>query len=395
MQFIITAMRQHELHIFAIDATSEDEAIARAKTQGYAVLKAEQKKQLIDLSGLVRKEFPHTQFNQGLLSLIKAGLSLVESIEALAEKEARAESSRVIKKLLGHLYEGLTFSAALEKQPEVFPAIYIATIRANERTGSLVEAIERYIAYRAQVDEVRKKIVSASIYPAVIMGVGGLVILFLLFYVIPKFSTVFEDMGDRIPAMSRYLLNWGKFVETNGSSVFLFLGLVIVGIFVLFGQASVRALIGRQFNKIPSIGDFTKLYQLSRFYRTMGMLLKAGIPVVTALGMIEGLLPESFRNNLQQVKTHIKEGVSMSQAFERNGLTTAVSSRMLRVGEKTGQMGEMMERIAVFYEADVAEKIDWFVRLFEPILMIVIGVIIGVVILLMYAPIFELAGSVQ
>jgi general secretion pathway protein F len=147
--------------------------------------------------------------------------------------------------------------------------------------------------------------------------------------------------------------------------------------------------------RLPRLGEYVRIYQLARFYRTLGMLLRGGIPIVPALDMVMGLLPTAMRPQLEAARADIRDGQSLSVAFDTRGLSNPVSLRMLRVGERTGQMGEMMERIAAFFDDDIAEAIDWFIRLFEPILMIVMGVVIGVIVLLMYAPIFELAGSIQ
>ena len=335
------------------------------------------------------------QFNQSLLILLRAGLSVVEAIATLAERESRADARRILEDLREQLGTGLSLSAAFERHPEIFPALYVAGVRANERSGGLIEAIERFIVYRAQADTLRKRIVGAAIYPSLILAVGMLVILFLLLYVIPRFSQVFEDLGDRIPPMSRALLAWGRFVHEHG---LLVLGCVVGAVALvvaLMRQAPVRAALMRRLQRIPHLGETIKTYQLARFYRALGLLQQAGIPILQALDMVSGLLPASMLADLQGARRDIGEGRSISAAFEANGLTTVVALRLLRVAERTGQMGEMLERTAVFHEDDIAQAIEWFVRLFEPLLMIVIGLVIGVVVLLMYAPIFELAGSLQ
>jgi general secretion pathway protein F len=277
----------------------------------------------------------------------------------------------------------------------VFPPIYVATIRANEKTGALAEAIERFIHYRSQIDLVRKRVTAAAIYPSLILAVGGLVILFLLLYVVPRFAQVFDDLGDRIPAMSRLLLQWGQLVHEHGLAVLLVLCAVPLAVLLLLARPEVRAWLGRAVTRIPRIGEFVRVYQLARFYRTLGMLLRAGIPAVPALSMVTALLPMSLRAALDEARHEVEEGRSLSMALDAHRLATPVSLRMMRVGERTGQMGEMMERIAAFHDDDVAQTIDWFVRLFEPLLMVALGVIIGVIVLLMYAPIFELAGAIQ
>jgi general secretion pathway protein F len=145
----------------------------------------------------------------------------------------------------------------------------------------------------------------------------------------------------------------------------------------------------------PALGERIRIYQLARFYRSLGMLLRGGMPAVASLELVSGLLPGALSQQLGTATQLIREGTPISQAMEKTGLTSAVSARMLRVGERTGQMGEMMERIALFYDNEISQWIDWFVKLFEPLLMAFIGLVIGFIVVVMYFPIFELAGSIR
>lgn len=342
-----------------------------------------------------RPRFPLLLFTQELHALLRSGISLVEAIETLAEKESRAETRAALQRLLSALYEGKPFSQALQALPESFPELYVATVRASERTGDLPEALQRYVTYQTQIDVVRKKLVSASIYPAILVSVGGLVTLFLLGYVVPRFSHVYEDMGDDIPFVSRLLMQWGQLMDANGA---LMGGLFVAGV-VLLGwwlvQPSTHARILRAFRAIPAMGERVRVYQLTRFYRTLGMLLSGGISIVPALGMVSGLLDPELRGRMDTATRMIREGRSISTAMDACGLTTPVSLRLLRVGERSGQMGEMMERIAAFHDEELARWVEWFTKTFEPLLMAVIGIVIGGIVVLMYLPIFELAGSIQ
>jgi len=162
-----------------------------------------------------------------------------------------------------------------------------------------------------------------------------------------------------------------------------------------FSRPTLRAWIARQLWRLPGLGEPLRIFQLTRFYRTVGMLLSGGIPVVTALEMAGGLLQPELRLRLVSAGASIREGQSVSQAMERAGLVTPVALRMLRVGEKSGRMGEMMEAIATFHEEETSRFVDWFTRLFEPILMAVIGLVIGIIVVMLYLPIFELAGSLE
>ena len=395
MRFSVKGMRAGEgLTALSFDAANEIDATRQAELQGYAVLAVSAPGGLAWFArGSAR--FPLVLFSQELLALLDAGLPLVEAVETLAEKEHRPEVKRAITQVIAQLYEGKTLSQALEQFPQSFPALYIATVRAAERTGDLSAALGRYIAYQTQLDRVKKQLVSASIYPVLLVSVGGLVTLFLMGYVVPKFSRIFDDIGGNIPLLSRLLIQWGMFMEAHALQI----GLSVLGglaaTIYLARLPETKRWLGRQLWSVPALGERMRVYQLARFYRTVGMLLNGGIPIVTALEMVEGLLHPTLRGLLQHAARDIREGKPTSQAMEAHHLTTPVSLRMLRVGERTGRMGEMMERIAGFYDEEMARWVDWFTRLFEPILMALIGVIIGGIVVLMYMPIFDLAGSIQ
>ncbi len=395
MQYAVRAVHRMRSVSIAIEAPDVLDARRQAESQGYAVVDVKPAEASWRAGLATRSAFPLLQFNQSLLILLKAGLPVVEAIETLADRESRDDAKQVLLRVHEQLRVGLSFSAALEAQPAVFPALYIASVRANEQTGALTEAIERFIVYRAQADQMRKRIIGASIYPLMILGVGALVIAFLLLYVVPRFSTVFQDMGDRIPLMSRLLLQWGQFANAHGLKLVVAAVLVIGAAAFALGRAPVRMAIARLVQRAPRIGQYVRVYHLARFYRALGMLLQAGIPIVTALDMVTGLLPLSMHPALGAARRDIGEGRATSSAFDLHGLTTAVSLRLLRVAERTGQLGEMLERSAAFHDEDISQAIEWFIRLFEPLLMIGIGIVIGFVVLLMYAPIFELAGSLQ
>src|SRR6202048_4121650 len=164
-------------------------------------------------------KIPLVIFSQELVALLDAGLSLVESIEALTEKEVNASVRRPLEQILGRLYEGQTLGAALAEHPTTFPYLYVATVRASERTGSLREAITRFITYQQQIDALRKTLVNASIYPAVLLGAGLLVMLFLMGYVVPRFSAIYEELGSDLPFASRLLLQWGEMFEAHTMTV--------------------------------------------------------------------------------------------------------------------------------------------------------------------------------
>jgi general secretion pathway protein F len=271
----------------------------------------------------------------------------------------------------------------------------VSTVRASEKTGDLGEALTRYIAYQTQVDVVRKKVVHASIYPLLLIGAGSLVTIFLMAYVVPRFSRIYEDLGTNLPFLSRMLLRWGKLLQTDGPLVLAVLAVAVVALVYFGRRPATRDWVMRRLWRLPAAGERMRIYQLARFYRTLGMLLRGGTPIGQALIMVSDLLQPELRLRLQGAAKQIREGRSISFAMEAHQLTTPVALRMLRVGERTGQMSDMMERIAGFFDEEMARWVEWFTRLFEPLLMAVIGLVIGFIVVLMYLPIFELAGSLQ
>ena len=378
-----------------LDARDARDANEQAEAQGYMVVGVRPARGLLLPQSLGTARFPLVLFTQELLALLHSGISLLEAIETLTEKETRGATATVLAGLAQRLKQGQSFSASLQAFPQTFPDLYVATVRASERSGGLPEALGRYVAYQTQLDGVKKHLVSASIYPAILIVVGGLVCMFLLGYVVPRFSHIYEDIGGDLPWLTRLLMAWGAFVEKRGVLLLGVLAAAVVALVVWLRQPSAKLLIGRQLERIPALGERARAYQLTRFYRTVGMLLAGGTPVTQALGMVSGLLNQQLRQRLELATRSIREGQPISVSLHAQLLTTPVALRMLRVGERTGRMGEMMERIAVFHEEELARWVERFTRIFEPLLMALIGVVIGGIVVLMYFPIFELAGSMH
>lgn len=376
----------------AIDAV---DAERQAVAQGHAVLSVAHAPFMSRFQSSSTVRFPLLLFSQELLSLLSSGISIVEAIETLTEKEHRPAVRATLQRIVAGLREGKPFSATLEDAPQSFPPLYAATIRASERTSGLGEALTRYIAYASQLETLRGRLVSAAVYPALLVAVGSLVILFLMGYVVPRFSHIYEDMGGNLPLLSRLLLQWGLAVEHYWP---LLLGLV-AALGMVFMQGSVRRVVAQRLVRlmwrIPAVGERMRVFQLTRMYRTLSMLLLGGIAIVPALDMVTGLLSSTLQTRLINVTKNIREGNTISQAFETGGLTTAVASRMLQVGERAGNMGEMMERIATFHDEEMARWAEWATRLFGPILMLLMGLLIGVIVVLMYLPIFQLTESIR
>ncbi|HEX5804281.1 MAG TPA: type II secretion system F family protein [Azospira sp.] len=399
MRFEITAYRQGEgVTSLQIDAANADEAGHAALRQGFEPVAV---RQIGRWNLLRRKEaaFDLLLFSQELRSLLAAGLSLSESLGALSRNEPAGGKRRLLDALIRRLREGQSFSAVLREFPALFPPLYLALTAASEQTGDLGGALARFVDYRGRMDTVKKRVQSAAIYPALLLGVGTLVIVFLMTYVVPRFSRVYADLGGELPLMSRLLLQWGALVESHGLPILGALALAVAATLWLLRRRRVTAagawhrLLG--WPPLAPLRLRFRAYALARFYRTLGLLLQGGIPVSTALGMAEELLDEEMRTALVLALADIRAGGALSTALQRAGLAPPVAADLLRIGEKTGDMGDKMIHIADFHDDETARWADWFMRLFEPLLMLVIGLFIAFVVVLLYMPIFELAGSVQ
>jgi general secretion pathway protein F len=401
MRFNVHALdAAQQVVALTLDAPNAAAARELAAGRGLSVFSVEGGKRALALPRLARKSgFRTALFTVELLSLLDAGLNLVEAMQTLAEKEPAGRSSNrgqeVLAGMVAAINRGEPFSQAVAAFPQHFSPLYVATVKASERTGNVKEALARYIAYQEELERVKKKVVSASIYPAILMVVGVLVIGFLMLYVVPRFAQVYEDMRHTLPFFSQLLLSFGSFVGKHG--FFLFSAFILCagsGAWALSRPAA-RAALNRRIWMLPAVGSRMKTYQLARLYRTAGMLMRAGIPALRALEMVEELLAAHLRPQLRQARALIEQGHAMSAALGAAGLATPVAARMLLVGERSGDMGRMLGEIARFHDDEVARFVDWFTRAFEPVLMAVLGVAIGFVVVLMYMPIFELAGNIK
>lgn len=376
-----------------VDARDRHEAAARAEALGCTVLSVARPR--FALGGGRRQEFPLLLFSQELLALLRSGISVLEAIEALGEKESRPGPRAVLDGLRAALREGKPLSAALEESSHAFPALFIAAIRASERTSGLEDALSRYGAYAAQLEQLRGRIASAALYPVLLLVVGGLVILFLMGYVVPRFSHIYEDFGGNLPWVSRLLMEWGGFVERAWP---LLLAAILAAIAFLAseqGRAILRRRVEALIWRVPALGERLRVFQVARMYRTLGMLLHGGIPAPQAMKMVSGLLSPRLAAALERARTRVSEGIPLSAAFDQEGLTTPVALRLLRVGERAGNMGDMVERAAAFHDDEMTRWADRATRLVGPALMLFMGLVIGVIVVFMYLPIFQLAESIR
>ena len=389
-----TLSPDHLIAQVTIDALDEEDARRQIELRGLFAAEVQPMTRFRSRATGVRN-WSLVLFSQELLALLEAGLSIVEGLEALSEKEANDGARAVLQRLLTGLRDGKRFSAVLAEQPQLFPPLYVGIVKAAEGTSDLPRSLARYLEYRVRIDGVRGKIVSAIIYPVILMLVGGGVAFFLIGYVVPKFAEVYQEAGRSLPFMSRLLLDWGRFVSGHSVLVLSLCGLVLAGLVLGVQQVVRRGGYVRLLTLLPGMRSRVHIYQLSRLYLTLGMLLEGGIPIVSAIDTIRTMLSPAIGTSLHRANEAVQAGTPLSDAFELNGLTTPISLRMLRVGERSGQMGGMLTRSAEFYDGEIGRWIDRFVRVFEPVLMAAIGIVVGGIVVLLYMPIFDLADSLS
>lgn len=395
MHFEVKALHPRDgIVLCSLEAPNAEEARARLSADGMDVISIRQQWHHA-VSLRQQASFNVLLFSHELRSLLDAGLSIIEALGALARKEQIPGRRAVIDVLIRELREGKPFSMAVSTKAEIFPPLYVALISASERTGGLSEALRRFIVYREQMDVVRERVKSAAIYPALLLGVGGLVIAFLMTYVVPRFSRIYEDFGRDLPWMSKLLMQWGTLVQDYGAALAIgFIFLSVLAAWIFRKQDGARRL-WRNLTSRSALRNHYQAFVLARFYRTLGTLVQSGISIVGALELARVLLNEERRSAMETAITRIRAGSTLSTALEESGLAPAVASDLLKIGEKSGDIGEKMIRIADFLDADTSRWIERFVKLFEPLLMLGIGLFIALIVVLLYLPIFELAGSLQ
>lgn len=375
-----------------IDAQDEDEARTRARAQGWLTLE-------LTAHGvrrpMGRDPFDLQLFTLEWLALLDAGLSMVEALDTLVERAGHAGSADVVARLARTARQGQRLADALAAQPEVFPPLYIGLVKAAEGTGELPEVLRRYLAYDLRLRGLRDRLVGAAIYPAILGLVGLAVTVFLMGHVVPSFAAVYQGNGRPLPWASAWLLDTGRWVGEHRSAI---------GVALLMGMGIAGNWAWKQWiaggwlmwlTAWPGVRPRVERMVLARLYLTLGLLLQAGMALQPSLALAAAVLPASWRVRLDAVRQSMPTGAALSDALQAQQLGTPVALRLIRVGEQTGQLGVMLGRAAAFHDDEAQRWMDRFSRAVEPLLMASIGGVVGVIVILLYMPIFDLVGSLR
>ncbi|ABQ26113.1 type II secretion system F family protein [Geotalea uraniireducens] len=382
-----------------IEAVNTEILKQSLEEQGYFVFEIKKKPlQFLLESGITRRKVDNKDlltFNQELLVLIKAGLPIIQALDTILERVEKGKLGEILSEIREDVKGGAALSVAFEKHPKVFPHLYIASIQAGERTGDLPQTIRRYIAFLKKAEGFRKKVLSALVYPAIVITVAFVAVTLLLVYVVPTFSQVYADSGSSLPVPTQMLI---AFTGILKKFFWAGVGLFILAIFIFRRWAETergRYRVDALLIKVPFIGQLLIKYAVSSFMRTLATVLGSGIPIIESLKMSVGTLNNMvLERKLLEAVVRVEEGVQLSTALEGAKIMPPLALRMLGVGETTGSLEEMLGDISDYFEEEIERHLNVLTTSIEPAIMIIMGVVIGVIIVTMYLPIFKIAGTV-
>jgi type IV pilus assembly protein PilC len=337
---------------------------------------------LLDLSAFRRRRLSTKEFlvfNQELASLIHAGLPIITSLQALVERRKNVVFRQALMDVRDRVKSGAALSEAFAAQGDLFPRLYSSSLASGERSGEIDTVLRRYIEYTKTILAVRKKVLSALIYPAVLLAFAAGLIALLVVYIIPKFQEFFADFNAELPLVTRLVVGFSAFVQGN-----ILILLTIIALAVMGGAAYVRTSSGafeidRWKLKVPILGGIWHRYAISRFTRTLGTLVAGGIPLV-------GSLDIAARAMVAQM---VREGGALWESLEKTGLMTDMAIEMIKVGESTGAMEEMLQNVANFYDEEIDSRLTTVVTLMEPAMLILMAGIIATMLLAIYLPLIR------
>ncbi len=367
--------------------------------QGFFVFEIKRKRfQFLFDKGFKRRNIDNRMlltFNQELLVLIKAGMPIMQVLDAILERHESGMFSDILRQVREDVKSGAALSTAMERHGKSFPHLYVASIRAGEKTGDLPRTIRRYIQYLKRVDSIRKKVVAALFYPSILVLFAFMAVTLLLLYVVPTFAHVYADAGSKLPLPTRMLIEFTS-VLRNLAPFAIVLGIAGAAAYRAWvGTESGRYTVDRFKIKVPIAGDVFLKYSVAGFARTLATVLGSGIPIVESLRMCIGTLNNKYmEKRLFEAVRFIEEGGRLSVALERINIMPPLALRMLGVGETTGSLEDMLIDISDYLEDELEERMTLLTTAIEPAIMVIMGVVIGVIIVAMYLPVFKIAGTV-
>jgi len=351
------------------------------------------------LGALRRQRVPTSEFlvfNQELATLLKAGMPLVQSLEILRQRVSNPTLKSVLDDVHERVRSGSSLSEAFEAHGELFPGVYTASLLAGEKSGGLEQVLRRFVAYMKVIGGVRRRTLSALMYPAILVVLSLVVVAIIVVRVVPEFAQFYGTFGRELPLVTRTIVGVSGIVGTFWPILLLAAAGTAFAVWGWSRSASNRARLHRALLGVPVVGGVARKFATSQLARTLATLLGGGMPLVTSIGVASRAIGNRFMAaELEVVGLRVREGESMSAAMLARGTFPDVAVKMVEVGESTGALQEMLNSLADFYDEEIETTLGRFVTLVEPVLLVVMGLVIATLLLALYLPVFQLSGVVS
>ena len=346
-----------------------------------------------------RRKVPSREFlvyNQELATLLKAGMPLVQSLDILRQRI----TNPVFKVVLDDVYErvraGSALSEAFEVHGGLFPGVYTASLLAGEKSGNLEQVLRRYVSYVKVVSSVRRKTISALVYPAILVLLSIIVVTVIVVKVVPEFGNFYNQFGKELPLSTRFIVGLSGFVTTYFVLIFGGIAAAIVAAFWWVRQPGQRRRLDRLILSLPAVGPLAQKFSTSQGARTLATLLGGGIPLVNALEVTaRSLGNEHMAAEMVTAAQQVREGRSLAATLQDSGAFPDVAIKMVEVGESTGALQEMLNSLADFYDEEIDTNLGRFVTVIEPALLVIMGIVIAGLLLSLYLPLFNLSSALS
>jgi type IV pilus assembly protein PilC len=325
-----------------------------------------------------------------------AGIPLVQSFEIVGNGHDKPAVQKLILDIKADIEGGSSLHEALAKHPLYFDDLYVNLVEAGEQAGALESLLDKIATYKEKTEALKKKVKKALFYPAAVLVVAVIVTVILLIFVIPQFESLFKGFGADLPAFTQFVINLSRWLQDNG----VYLGVVVAGAFYAFfyfkkRSRKMRETLDRVVLKLPIIGPILEKAAIARFARTLSTMFAAGVPLVEALESVAGATGNIvYENAVMKMRDEVATGQRLQQAMANTGLFPNMVIQMVAVGEESGALDEMSGKVATFYEADVDNAVDSMSSLLEPLIMAILGILVGGLVIAMYLPIFKLGAVV-
>jgi type IV pilus assembly protein PilC len=380
----------------------EEEAFVRAKLESQGLLVftlhrrgalSARKEQSWSWGGLPLGQF--LVFNQELLALVKSGLPILRVWDLLIERAGHTGFQQVLREVREDIRSGASASDALAKHSSYFPELYVATVKAGEQSGNLPEVLQRYITYLKLMIGLRQKVTKAISYPIFLILIGVAVIGFLVTYVMPTFVSVYGESAKTLPWATQLLLGLVTHAEAWALPAIIVVVGIILGMRAYYATSAGHCAIDHLVLKLPLVGQIAVKHNTVQLTRTLGTILASGTPLVDALQGARAAVSNRFVSAaLIGAVAEIREGVTLADALDRCQVLPRLAIEMLSVGEETGSLDAMLRDVAEFYEGDLDTRLGQLTTWIEPTLLLVMGVLVGGIVIVMYLPVFQMAGAV-